>query len=520
MAACLTEESPEEALPGQYIPDPVDRLALERFGIAHLAPLQRFVIANIIEAESFDDERSDREESIMRQLVLFPTGFGKSVCFQLPALMLKGLTVVLYPLLALMNDQKRRLEEFGVPCALFRGGLSPEEWERQKQALVSGAARIVIANPEILASQKLRALLSRFSISHLVIDEAHCIAEWGETFRPAYRTVGEAADFLSPRIVSAFTATAGPAIVDSIAQNLFHAHPFRLVNSEADRPNLRYMVIHALSPSRALRQLLTLCPRPAIVFERSRPGTRNLAEQLMHGGFPETRFYHAGLSRAERNALEAWFQASNDGVLVSTNAYGMGVDKKNIRTVIHTGLPDSAEAYIQEAGRGGRDGKPALAIFIHGLGMSSESAGLPDTPLALRRQRFAPYPLISGCRREFLLAQLGEEATPACGTCDNCALPIESYTFSYMLKCAEGFSEALSFFSANRRRLELEESITYLGSAGRGNCLRGGVLAHWTEIEREELVKALLKLGIIKIISKGPWKNAVDVPEAYAPKSA
>jgi len=500
---------------GKDIPqDPVDRLAQERFGIAHLAPLQRFVIANILEAEEPDREEPDREDCTMRQIVLFPTGFGKSVCFQLPALMLKGLTVVLYPLLALMNDQKRRLEESGLSCVLFRGELSQDEWERQRQALASGSARIVIANPEILASQKLRALLSRFPISHLVIDEAHCIAEWGETFRPAYRAVGEIADLLAPRIVSAFTATAGPAIIDSIAQHLFQGNPFRLVNSEADRPNLRYMVVHALSPARALRQLLTVCPKPAIVFERSRPGTRYIAEQLRNAGFPETRFYHAGLSRAERNALEAWFQSSNDGVLASTNAYGMGVDKKNIRTVIHTGLPDSAEAYIQEAGRGGRDGKPALAIFIHDLGnpLDSEKPESPTTtPLAIRRERFAPYPLIEGCRREFLLKQMGEEATPACGTCDNCALPGASSTLSDMLKRSEGFSEALSFFSANRRRLQIEQCIKYLGPAGRGLCPRGGVLAHWTEIERKELVQALLKLGIISTIRKGPWKNAIDV---------
>jgi ATP-dependent DNA helicase RecQ len=367
--------------------DPIEVLARERFHVPRLMPLQRFVIANILDnighpefspAEERGNPGTDREiagkaghNETYNQLVLFPTGFGKSICFQLPALLLEGLTLVAYPLLALMNDQKRRLDEAHIPCALFRGGLGEEEWRAQEALIGSGKARMVVVNPEILGAPRLRRFLGRFRIAHFVIDEAHCISEWGETFRPSYLTLGESARALSPRILSAFTATAGPAIVESIENKLFLGKGYRLVTAEADRPNILYGVVHTLSPRRTLRQLLLSCKKPAIVFERSRPGTRIKAGYLKSIGFPETRFYHAGLSCAERKDIETWFQESDDAILVSTNAYGMGMDKKNIRTVIHTSLPDSAEAYIQEAGRGGRDGKNSLAILIDDLARSS-----------------------------------------------------------------------------------------------------------------------------------------------------
>ncbi|MCX8013628.1 MAG: helicase-related protein, partial [Rectinema sp.] len=268
---------------------------------------------------------------------------------------------------------------------------------------------------------------------------------------------------------------------------------------------------HTLSPSYTLRRLLVTCPKPAIIFERSRPGTRSIAEQLRMAGFPDTRFYHAGLSRTERNALEAWFQESNSGVLVSTNAYGMGVDKKNIRTVIHTSLPDSVEAYIQEAGRGGRDGKPALALLIHVPDEDRGSTVKADSPTDRRRARIAPYPWISGCRREFLLSQMGQEATPVCGTCDNCALPGSPRTLDEVLVRTEGFSDIRAFFAQHRRQLRVEQAVKILGHEGKSRFLAGGILSHWTDIERTELLQNLLRLGVLEATSRGLWKNTIDL---------
>jgi ATP-dependent DNA helicase RecQ len=545
--------------------DPIELLARERFHVPRLMPLQRFVIANILDniehpesapaegelvpgADHEIAEKAGHSETY-NQLVLFPTGFGKSICFQLPALILEGLTLVVYPLLALMNDQKRRLDEAHIPCALFRGGLSEEEWHAQEALISSGKAKMVVVNPEILCAPRLRTFLGRFKIAHFVIDEAHCIREWGETFRPSYLTLGESARFLSPRILSAFTATAGPSIVASIEKILFLDKGYRLVTAEADRPNILYGVVHALSPRRALRQLLLSCKKPAIVFERSRPGTRIKAAYLQSIGFSETRFYHAGLSRQERKDIESWFQASDDAVLVSTNAYGMGMDKKNIRTVIHTSLPDSAEAYIQEAGRGGRDGKDSLAILIDDLARSRagrtqvpqgdgpshllgpDSRGLlpgglhpSDLPPAeetvhtvqnLRSGCFFRYPALQTCRREFLLHLLGEQETPACGRCDNCLEDAEVHSSRLAewreLSGAEGFLEALFLCNAHQRRWTMPEFVRMLGPHGKGKGAFAGLLFGWTEEEREELVQALIELQVLQIVDRGPWKHRISL---------
>lgn len=526
--------------------DPIQALARERFHVPHLLPLQRFVIANILdnvaqETKPIEEKAilrreegcgdlsgETKNEATFNQLVLFPTGFGKSICFQLPSLLLKGLTVVVYPLLALMNDQKRRFDEAQIPCALFRGKLSEEEWHSQELLISSGKATTVVVNPEILGATKLRRFLCRFTIAHMVIDEAHCISEWGETFRPSYLTLGESARTLSPRILSAFTATAGPQIIASIEEKLFLGNSYELVNAEADRPNILYGVVPSLSPTRCLRRLIVSCKKPAIIFERSRPGTKIKAEYLQSIGFINSRFYHAGLSSPERKATEEWFHSSDDAILVSTNAYGMGMDKKNIRTVIHSSLPDSAEAYIQEAGRGGRDGKDALALLIDDLGSINRARFGKNSGATAQEQRhaaFALYPSLENCRREFLLHLLGEEETPVCGRCDNCLgkahecgsppkeeIPGSSLEWHRLLG-AEGFLEALMLCNSHERAWTKEEYIQMLGPYGRGKTKFAGFLFGWTKDERRELFQALTGLGIIQIIVRGPWKNRISLSE-------
>lgn len=508
------------------IEDPVATIALERFHIPRLAPLQRFAIANILE----DARAAEEERATRRQLVLFPTGFGKSICFQLPALLLDGLSVVVYPLLALMNDQKRRLDEASLPCALFRGGLSDEEWKREEQSINSGKTAIVIANPEILATPKLQRFLSERKVAHLVIDEAHCIAEWGETFRPSYLELGEIAQTLAPSVLSAFTATAGPDIIASIEKKLFLANPYRMVSAEADRTNVLYGAVHTLSPTRTLRTLVLSCKKPAIIFERSRPGVKMKAEALRSNGCASVRFYHAGLSRKEREDIESWFQRSDDAVLVSTNAYGMGMDKKNIRTVIHMSLPDSPEAYIQEAGRGGRDGELAAAILIHDLGRDTavHSGGEISEYARSRSARLAPYPALSSCRREFLLDALGEREMPVCGRCDNCiegedgdslrevarelGRGAQGAMFAQLdvhILRAEGFLEALTVLGAHPRSFDetgLAEALA--GKEGRG-LGRRAILPGWSVDELRELIDGLVFADMISKARRGPWKGAI-----------
>jgi ATP-dependent DNA helicase RecQ len=527
--------------------DPIGILGRDRFHIPHLTPLQRFVIANILDetkgstvltrnpsSDPIDDdavsnlnrenEFQERQETY-RQLILFPTGFGKSVCFQLPSLLLDGLTIVVYPLLALMNDQKRRLDEANISCALFRGGLSQEEWNEEEKLVSSGKANMVVANPEILSAPKLRRFLNRFKIAHFVVDEAHCISEWGESFRPSYLALGETVEAISPGILSAFTATAGPHIVHSIEKRLFMDKDYRLVDSEADRSNILYAVVHTLSVTRTLRQTLLCCKKPAIIFDRSRPGTRLKAELLKASGFSQARFYHAGLDRAERCNIEKWFQDSDDAILVSTNAYGMGMDKKNIRTVVHSSLPESAEAYIQEAGRGGRDGKNALAVLIDDLAVRYYRENLKDKNIqdiqSIRKACFLPYPTLSSCRREFLLHLLGEEKTPECGRCDNCIEGSHTQRTQFnsdasdilpewkFLSRAEGFIEAISFCDSHHGVFTSQELVDALGPHGKGKGEYAGCLYGWLKIEREELINALFLLNILYAPKKGTRKNRI-----------
>jgi ATP-dependent DNA helicase RecQ len=307
-------DSCESQGPDSSEEDEVAALALRRFGIPYLQPLQRFVVANVLDAN---------EGEAMRQIAILPTGFGKSLCFQLPALLLPGPTLVIYPLLALMADQARRLADAGVGCAVFRGGMEDAEREKAERAVEDGSAGIILTNPESLRGRLLEFLVSQ-KPSHVAIDEAHCVSEWGESFRPAYLELGAALEELAAPATSAFTATASPVVLDAVRRILFRGADCRLVQGDADRPNIRYAVRKSLCPQRDLEILVRDSPRPAIVFASSREGVQIIAEDLRRRlGSREIRFYHAGLTRDEKRAVEGWFFESGEGVLVSTCAYGI-----------------------------------------------------------------------------------------------------------------------------------------------------------------------------------------------------
>ena len=348
----LEEESIIEE-EGLYEKDYVTEEAKKAFGITYLYPWQRIVIGNILEPD----------ENNNRQIVLLPTGAGKSLCFLTPALLLKGPTLVIYPLLALMSDQKRRMQEGNLKCVEFRGGQSEEERNLNFETIKQGA-QIILANPEVLQSQTLVERLSHCNIQHIAIDEAHCVSEWGDSFRPSYLALGKIIDKINPPVVTAFTATASPPVLDRISEILFHGKS-HVVKSDFDRPNIHYYVRNAYAKKREAFRLAVTEQKPLIIFCGTRAKSEDMARELSeYLGRDKVRFYHAGLEREEKTEVEKWFYGKTDAVLCCTVAFGMGVDKKDIHTVIHLEPSANAENYLQESGRAARDGSIGKALLL------------------------------------------------------------------------------------------------------------------------------------------------------------
>lgn len=430
--------------------DPVAAAALRCFGIPYLFPYQRLVISNVL--ESIDAHAAGEAEEIEdlhdRQIVILPTGAGKSLCFQIPARMRPGLTVVLFPLLSLMADQERRIRESGFEPVVLSGAADAEAKRKLWERLAREPGAMLLTNPESTVTPGVRSRLKKLGISHLVIDEAHCVTDWGTSFRPAYRTLASLIDETEPEVVTAFTATASPRIIDDLKTLLFPlgAH---LIRADPDRPNISYALLPTYSKRRTLRLLfppsgLSLsygqhesslpegqnlpalspgvpAPLPSILFCRSRGEAERTAAYLRTLLPPERSFfYHAGLSREEKKRIEEWFFSSRDGVLSSTCAYGMGVDKKDIKSVIHLRPSSSVESYLQESGRGGRDGSPAQAALM----LAPSDLQMLDVSSTKHRieEREASYLrsfLAAGCRREALLKAMGAE-NESCSGCDRC----------------------------------------------------------------------------------------------------
>ena len=404
-----------------YCGDEIAAAAFDVFGIKYIYPWQRLAIENIIDAVRYgqaEESVCENDESDYphgNQIILLPTGAGKSLCFQLPSLFFDGATVVIYPLLALMSDQERRIKDAGIECAVLRGGQTEKERSDIFQKIENGA-KIIITNPETFTEPHVLAVLKKCRILHIAIDEAHCVSEWGDSFRPAYRELGKAVKELAAPSVTAFTATASPEVLARISEILFDgaAH---IVRSESDRPNIRYYVKKVFAKKQAVLQLAASERRPMIIF----CGRRSTAEETARDinlcfGSGTAHFYHAGLERAEKDETERRFFNAADGILCATCAYGMGIDKKDIRTVIHLDVPATVESYIQEAGRGGRDGNTAKAILLWNRNDSLHFSQFDKNSRYFAMRIFAET---TECRRQTLLDSLGAEKA-VCTGCDLC----------------------------------------------------------------------------------------------------
>lgn len=323
---------------------------------------------NLKQYWGFDDFRGIQQEIIESigsgkdTLGLMPTGGGKSITFQVPALAKDGTCIVITPLIALMKDQVQHLRAKGIKAAAIYSGMKRSEIVTALDNSIFGGVKLLYVSPERLSSQFFLQKLPRINVSFITVDEAHCISQWGYDFRPAYLKIAEIRKVKPDAPVLALTATATPQVIDDI-QDKLQFREKNVFRMSFERKNLSYVVRNAENKPLELRHILSRVPGSAIVYARSRRRCKEIAGFLEQEGISAT-FYHAGLEHSERDERQRLWQKDKKRVMVATNAFGMGIDKPDVRTVIHFDCPDSIEAYFQEAGRAGRDGKRAYAVLL------------------------------------------------------------------------------------------------------------------------------------------------------------
>ena len=368
-------------------------------------------------------------------LVLMPTGGGKSLCYQIPALVREGIGLVISPLIALMHDQVRALQELGVAAEFLNSSLSHQTQQAIIKRLRAGQLKLLYLAPERLIQPTMQALLRDLSVSIVAIDEAHCVSQWGHDFRQDYLTLNQLAVLLPGIPRMALTATATPLMRADITTRLALDTPMVFV-SDFDRPNIRYMVQTKVD---ARRQLLIFLGshrgEAGIIYCMARKKTESIAEWLRLQGF-DALPYHAGLSAELRENHQRRFINEDGVVIVATIAFGMGIDKPDVRFVAHLDLPKSIESYYQETGRAGRDGAPADAWMIYGLQDVIRLRQMLDASNAEEQYKrhevqkldaLLGWCEVTSCRREPLLRYFGDTSSDTCGNCDNCSTPPKTW---------------------------------------------------------------------------------------------
>ncbi len=417
------------------VPHDVDTALKERFGLDAFRPWQRDAISALLEGSR-------------RVMVVAPTGGGKSLCYQLPATVLEGTTLVVSPLIALMDDQVRALRERGIAATYLASTLPREEVRDRENRLARGEYDLVYIAPERLSNPYVRRQLKNIQIPFVAIDEAHCISQWGHDFRPDYLRIGEVLKDLAPKHVLACTATATPRVRDEIVARLGigqHGEEVTTVLRGFARPNL-HLECREFEKKKdrvdamliAVRKALGSIASPkgaAIVYASTRKDTDKLTQAVKELGF-RAAGYHAGHAPAARASVSEAFASGELDVIVATNAFGMGIDRADIRLVVHAATPGSIEAYYQEVGRAGRDGAEARGLLLTGtsdFGLRRRLIELPTRGEARSPERIKHqwnmfldlmrYVEAGSCRHDFILRYFGDEAETlgGCGHCDVCA---------------------------------------------------------------------------------------------------
>jgi ATP-dependent DNA helicase RecQ len=497
------------------LPTPLRERALTvlraTFGFGAFRPLQEEIVAAVLAGRD--------------TFVLMPTGGGKSLCYQLPALMLDGITIVVSPLIALMQDQVDQLTALGVPATFINSSLDLAEMERRRQAVARGDVKLLYVAPERFASPGFLNLLSRTGVTRFAIDEAHCISEWGHDFRPDYRELKRLRQLFPETPFAAFTATATARVQQDIVAQLGLKNAARFRGS-FNRANLFYDVRPKRNTYEQLRRYLRGRRRDSgIIYCQSRDGTERLAERLRADGFSATA-YHAGLDPEERRGRQDAFIRDEVRIIVATIAFGMGIDKPDVRFVVHYDLPRNLEGYYQESGRAGRDGDPADCILFYSYGDVTKLMRFVDEkPPAERRiavqqvRQMANWASDPVCRRRALLAYFDEQlpgsadGAPCCDVCRDGPAEVEP---------VDRTIEARMLFAAARQTGER------FGATHLINVLRGtpderttrwghdklktwGVGAEHSVAEWQHIVRELLREGYLRVDETA--FNAVKVTE-------
>ncbi len=405
--------------------------------------------------ESFREGQQELIDNILKHrdvLGIMPTGAGKSICYQVPAVMLEGITLVISPLISLMKDQVGTLNQAGIRAAYLNSSLSYAQYRKALSLARGYTYKIIYVAPERLMSEEFLSFAKEMKISMVCVDEAHCVSQWGQDFRPHYLQIREFLQEMPQRpIISAFTATATTQVREDILQLLDMKEPYTITTG-FDRKNLYFAVEKPKDKYQALLQYVKNNTEYAgIVYCLSRKTVEEVCERLCSDGFAATR-YHAGLSDEERMRNQDDFIYDRKPIMVATNAFGMGIDKSNVRFVVHFNMPKNMESYYQEAGRAGRDGEAADCILLYSgkdvrlnqflieQGSGHEDMD-EDTRMELlqkekdRLKSMTFYCTIPGCLRHYMLKYFGEEREGYCGNCSNCLTQYEERDITQDAAC-------------------------------------------------------------------------------------
>ena len=487
----------------------------------------------------YSNFRSGQEDLIDAQMAgrdvlgVMPTGGGKSLCYQIPALLSDGITLVVSPLISLMKDQVAAMKKAGIPAASINSSLSIDQIKTVYKNLVADKYKIVYIAPERLLTEGFLLTIKNIKVSIVAVDEAHCISQWGQDFRPSYLRIVEFLKLLGYRpVVSAFTATATPQVRDDIERILELKDPLRVVTG-FDRPNLRFEVLKPRNkPATLLELIKNRQDKSGIVYCSTRRGVEKTCLMLQNNDILATR-YHAGLSDDERRANQDNFVHDRCNVIVATNAFGMGIDKSNVAYVIHYNIPQSIEAYYQEAGRAGRDGSDAECILLYSAGDIRTAKYLIEHPVSneaipekqrkqiaeqelLRLDKMIGYCKTTNCLRGYILDYFGEHHREKCTNCGNCSMVAMEKDITtqarMILSCVKRIQDYLGYSvgitslvrvlrgSTDRRVLDL----------GLDTLSTYGLMKNTSRIELREMIESLEAEGYLH---KNPTNETIILTE-------